>query len=167
MLSSCGFLFYSRDTYPYISLTSADGSAQCIHALQHPTPRVELGLGLRGIASAMLDVSDGLIGDLGHILECSRCGATIDLDDLPLAALLAAGADLTTARRSLLSGGDDYELLFCAPAQHRDAVRSLSQTLDLPLTRIGQLTAHQGELLLREADGRMLPPLLSGYDHFA
>lgn len=149
-----------------IELTT-DGKRQCIHALQHPTPRIELGLSLRGIASAMLDVSDGLLGDLRHILERSKCGAIISLDALPLAALHAAGADPAMARRCLLTGGDDYELLFSAPARHRDAVHSIAQMLDLPITRIGQLTAHQDELLLREADGRMLPPLLTGYDHFA
>lgn len=144
-----------------------EGLARSLHALHHPVPRVELGLALRGIATAMLDVSDGLIGDLGHLLERSGCGAVLDLPALPVAELLATGADETLARRCLLGGGDDYELLFSAPSDHRDALLQRSRNLDLPLTRIGQLTADNRQLLLREVDGRLLPPLVSGYDHFA
>lgn len=144
-----------------------DGRARGVHALQHPVPRVELGLALRGIATAMLDVSDGLIGDLGHLLERSGCGAVLDLPALPLAELLSTGADEPLARRCLLGGGDDYELLFSAPADHRDALLQCSRNLDLPLTRIGHLTADHRQLQLREADGRLLPPPVSGYDHFA
>lgn len=143
------------------------GLARSIHALQHPTPRVELGLALRGIASAMLDVSDGLVGDLGHLVERSGCGATIELAALPLTELLATGADEALARRSLLGGGDDYELLFSAALDQRDKLHQLSHTLNLPLTRIGHLTADHRQVMLREPDGRLLPPLVSGYDHFA
>lgn len=143
------------------------GRARCLHALHHPTPRVELGLALRGTARAMLDVSDGLLGDLGHILERSDCGAIVELSALPLAALLATGADHALARRCLLAGGDDYELLFAAPPVARATLNQLALTLNLPLTRIGHLTEHPRQLLLREADGRLLPPLFSGYDHFA
>lgn len=140
---------------------------RCIHALQHPEPRIALGLALRGVASAMLDVSDGLIGDLNHILERSGCGAEIDASLLPLAPLLAAGADEPLARRALLAGGDDYELLFSAPPSMQTTLAALSTQLQLPLTRIGHITEHRGQLLLREVDGRLLPPLVSGYDHFA
>lgn len=145
----------------------AAGRARCIDALQRPTPRVELGLALRGLASAMLDVSDGLLGDLGHILERSGTGAIIDVAALPFAPLLATGADPALAHRCLLAGGDDYELLFAAPPAAHTAITALSATLDLPLTRIGTLTAARGELRLREPDGRLRAPAETGYDHFA
>ena len=145
---------------------STAGSAACIAALQRPQPRVALGLALRGIATAMLDVSDGLLGDLGHILECSATGAIIDVGALPLAALRDNGADEALARRCLLGGGDDYELLFAAPAARRADVEALAGQLGLALHRIGELGAEPGTLWLREADGRLVPGTRSGYDHF-
>ena len=145
---------------------STAGSAACIAALQRPHPRVSLGLALRGIATAMLDVSDGLLGDLGHILECSATGAIIDVGALPLAALRDNGADEALARRCLLGGGDDYELLFAAPAARRADVEVLAGQLGLALHRIGELGAEPGTLWLREADGRLVPGTRSGYDHF-
>ena len=145
---------------------STAGSAACIAALQRPQPRVALGLALRGVATAMLDVSDGLLGDLGHILECSATGAIIDVGALPLAALRDNGADEALARRCLLGGGDDYELLFAAPAARRADVEALAGQLGLALHRIGELGAEPGTLWLREADGRLVPGTRSGYDHF-
>ena len=145
---------------------STAGSAACIAALQRPQPRVALGLALRGVATAMLDVSDGLLGDLGHILECSATGAIIDVGALPLAALRDNGADEALARRCLLGGGDDYELLFAAPAARRADVEVLAGQLGLALHRIGELGAEPGTLWLREADGRLVPGTRSGYDHF-
>ncbi|MDX9884101.1 thiamine-phosphate kinase [Thauera sp.] len=142
------------------------GRAACIAALQRPQPRAALGLALRGIATAMLDVSDGLLGDLGHILECSGTGAIIDVGALPLAALRETGADEALAQRCLLGGGDDYELLFAAPAARRADVEALSASLGLKLHRIGELTAEAGELWLRQRDGRLVPATRSGYDHF-
>ncbi|AYH45793.1 thiamine-phosphate kinase [Azoarcus sp. DN11] len=144
-----------------------DAARACLAALHRPQPRVAFGQALRGLAGAMLDVSDGLLGDLGHILECSACGARIDVTALPLAALHALGADDALARRCLLSGGDDYELLFTAPPARRDRLAALAQEHGLPLSRIGSITANTGELLLREADGREHPTAHRGYDHFA
>jgi len=146
---------------------AADAAAVCLDALHRPQPRVAAGLALRGIASAMLDVSDGLLGDLRHILERSGVGAILVADALPLAALRAMGAAPELARRCLLAGGDDYELLFTAPAAHRDAVTAHSQRLALPFTRIGQVSAEAGELLIEEADGGRTAPGRGGYDHFA
>jgi thiamine-monophosphate kinase len=144
---------------------------RCLAALHRPQPRVELGLALRGTAGAMLDVSDGLLGDLAHILERSAVGAVLDLAALPLDPLRAAGADEALARRCLFAGGDDYELLFTAPPSVRDALAALGHRLQLPLHRIGTLTpaasSQPGELLLREADGRCVPLAARGYDHFA
>lgn len=146
---------------------SAAGADDCLSALHRPQPRVALGLALRGIAGAMLDVSDGLLGDLGHILEQSGCGAIVEFDALPLGVLLATGAPPALAQRCLLAGGDDYELLFAAPAAQRAALAALAHRLDLPLTRIGTLTAEPGALHLRHADGRLEAAHATGYDHFA
>lgn len=140
---------------------------QCLDALHRPQPRVEAGLALRGAATAMLDVSDGLVGDLAHILGASRVGAVIDLDALPLAPLLAPGVEPALARRCLLAGGDDYELLFTAPPARREAITALAHELALPFSRIGTIDANAGELLLREADGRTHPAAERGFDHFA
>lgn len=136
-------------------------------AMECPTPRLALGQALRGIATAAIDISDGLLGDLGHILEQSACGAVIDIDALPLAALLATGADASLAQRCLLAGGDDYELLFCAPPTQRATLAALSRTLALPLHRIGQLDAGPGRVLLRAGDGSLTPAAAAGFDHFA
>ena len=145
---------------------STAGRAACIAALQRPQPRIALGLALRGVATAMLDVSDGLLGDLGHILECSGTGAIIDVGALPLAALRETGADEALARRCLLGGGDDYELLFAAPAARRADVVAISASLGLALHRIGALTSEPATLWLRQRDGRLVPGTRSGYDHF-
>lgn len=146
-----------------ITLPTA-GAAECIAALQRPQPRVAAGLALRGVASAMLDVSDGLAGDLKHILEQSGLGADIDVSLLPVAALEALGADAVSARSSCLSGGDDYELLFTASAQRRDEIQRISAELGLQMHRIGHTTPTLG-LRIVEADGRI--GSAGGYDHFA
>lgn len=142
-----------------------DYAAACLDALHRPQPRVALGLALRGIASAMLDVSDGLFGDLGHILEASGVGAEIELAALPLAPLLAACGDADRAFRACTRGGDDYELLFSAPPGQRAQLAALARQLDLPLHRIGQLSAAPG-LHLRAPDGTLRPAETRGYDHF-
>lgn len=146
---------------------AASHAGRCLDALHRPQPRVAFGLALRGLAGAMLDVSDGLLGDLGHILESSACGARIEAAALPLAELRAAGADEALARRCALSGGDDYELLFTAAAARRDAILALGHTLALPVARIGTLTAAPGRIVLREADGHEHAATPRGYDHFA
>lgn len=138
----------------------------CLAALHRPIPRVAAGLALRDIASAMLDVSDGLLGDLSHILAQSRVAAVIDEAALPLAALDYPGANADTLRRALLSGGDDYELLFCAPAAARPRIAALAPSLALPFTRIGRVVAPAEGLRLRDAAGQLNPPGTLGYDHF-
>lgn len=143
-----------------------EGRRRCLDALHRPQPRVALGLALRGVAGAMLDVSDGLLGDLGHILERSHVGAIVDIAALPLAPLVAAGANAALARRCLLSGGDDYELLFAAPPARREVIEETARRLALPLHRIGRLTGDTGVLLLRETDGTLHPGAAAGYDHF-
>lgn len=129
-----------------------------------PTPRVALGMALRGVAHAALDVSDGLIGDLGHILARSSVGAIVDVDALPRSEVLGA-QPLDRQRECVLAGGDDYELCFTAPAGNREAIAAVSHQLGLPLTRVGSITPEAG---LRIVDRHGDPFTFSGtsFDHF-
>ncbi|HEX5126400.1 MAG TPA: thiamine-phosphate kinase [Rhodocyclaceae bacterium] len=139
----------------------------CLDALHRPQPRVALGIALRGIANAMLDVSDGLLGDLGHILEQSCCGAEIEESCLPLAKLTEACNDIELARKALFSGGDDYELLFTAAAPQRAALKALSDQCVLPVTRIGSITNDSSAIWLISDNGSRQQLAAAGYDHFA
>jgi thiamine-monophosphate kinase len=141
--------------------------------METPTPRVALGLALRGIASACADVSDGLAGDLGHILTASGVGACIDAATaaslLAKPDQLALGYSEIPAEKRLewvLAGGDDYELVFTAPAAAHEAVLRAAQAAGTPVTCIGTTEAAPG-LRLRDADGHVRPCLYGGYDHFA
>jgi thiamine-monophosphate kinase len=128
--------------------------ADCLAALHRPQPRVALGLALRGIASAAIDVSDGLLADLGHILEESGCSAT--LDRVP--------ADADTA---YLAGGDDYELVFTAAPACAPDIQALAGRLQLPLTCLGRIEAGPpGSLHVVDATGRDITPAKCGFDHF-
>jgi thiamine-monophosphate kinase len=145
-----------------------DELAYCEHALSRPTPRVALGERLRGIASAAIDVSDGLTGDLRHILEASNAGAIIELAALPCSPALAArfgGRERPLALDCLLAGGDDYELLFTAPASADAALKALSVELGLSLTHVGSIEATPG-FIVRDEKGEpvAIPP---AFDHFA
>lgn len=138
-------------------------------ALETPTPRVALGIALREIASSALDISDGLIGDLQHILERSHVGARLDISTLPRSTTLMQ-QPLERQLRCALTGGDDYELCFTAAPQHSALLALLAKTLQLPLTRIGSIHAGTG-LRLVDATGNpaALPESLqlTGFDHFA
>ena len=127
-------------------------------AMERPTPRLALGQALRGIATAALDVSDGLLGDLGHILAASGVGARIDVDALPRSAVLAAQPS-ALQRECLLAGGDDYELVFTAPAGAR------LPDVGVPLTRIGRIEAAPG-LRVVDAQGAPVDHGLRSFDHF-
>jgi thiamine-monophosphate kinase len=143
--------------------------AQARMRLERPTPRLALGVALRGIASAAIDVSDGLTGDLGHILDMSHCGAVVDLERVPADASVASqlrGPQRALALRCLLAGGDDYELCFTAPADGAARVAAAAQSAGVPCTSIGQVTAD-GALRVRDRDGRVLPALPAAFDHFA
>jgi thiamine-monophosphate kinase len=133
--------------------------------MDSPTPRVALGLALRGVAHAALDVSDGLVGDLGHILARSSVGAIVDVDALPRSEVLAA-QPLDLQRQCVLAGGDDYELCFTAPAGARETIAAISRQLDLPLTRVGAITAEAG-LRLVDAGGSPVTFTGTSFDHFA
>lgn len=133
--------------------------------LHQPEPRLELGERLRGLAHAAIDVSDGLVGDLRHILERSQVAAVVDYERIPRAAALRSLGDALLERDCILSGGDDYELLFTAPAKARDALQSLSQELSIALTRIGTIERGKPELAVRDARGEPVP-YRPAYDHF-
>lgn len=141
-------------------------AAACQQRLDRPEPRVALGRALRGLASAVIDLSDGLLADLGHILERSGVGAELEFARLPAEPALAAGVPEDLARHCLLAGGDDYELIFTAPPAHEAAIMALARRLGLPLTRIGRIVEGQG-LIVRDAQGRPLAIPARGYDHFA
>ncbi|NJD35138.1 MAG: thiamine-phosphate kinase [Betaproteobacteria bacterium] len=130
----------------------------CLAALHRPQPRVALGLALSGLATAAIDVSDGVLADLGHILDQSAAAALLHIPGLPAAGL---------ERDCLLAGGDDYELLFTAAAAADAKVDALAIRLALPLTRIGEIIAGSpGQLVLRDANGEDITPALRGFDHF-
>ncbi len=134
--------------------------------LEQPTPRVALGLALRGIATAAIDISDGLVGDLGHVLRASQVGASIET---PLAAGLMAlhgACDMDRQLEYVLSGGDDYELAFTAPPLQRAAVRAAAQAADTAVTRIGRIEAQPG-LRLVDGNGRPIERSYRSFDHFA
>ncbi|WP_050465928.1 thiamine-phosphate kinase [Herbaspirillum autotrophicum] len=132
--------------------------------MHQPYPRLALGMALRGIAHAAIDISDGLAGDLGHILHRSGVGGQLDVDALPAGAVLQQQApDLR--RRFALSGGDDYELCFTAPAARRKQVQAAADHAATAVTRIGQIEAHSG-LRLVTGDGQPLALTPTSFDHF-
>ena len=142
---------------------------RCILALQRPLPRVELGLRLRGIATSAIDVSDGLLADLGHIAERSGCAAAVKLVQLPhLPKGESYDADLRRiALECQLTGGDDYELCFTAPGTQSLAIAQIAATLELPLWNIGEMVAGPtGEVTVLDPDGKPVEFGQKGYDHF-
>jgi thiamine-monophosphate kinase len=139
--------------------------AACAPALHQPQPRVALGLALRGLANCAIDISDGLLADLGHIIEASKVGAKIDLVKLPVSLPVSKNFGRSLGIQCALAGGDDYELCFTAPAaRHHDVLR-ISEKLDLPLTSIGNIVAGQS-CIVHDAAGNPLNLGSSGYDHF-
>lgn len=127
-----------------------------------PRPRLALGRALRGLASAAIDVSDGLLADLGHVLERSSVGAEIELARLPLSE---AARGLPGARSCALAGGDDYELLFTLPKQHEGLLPELAMRACVPITVIGRTTDEPG-LRVLDPQGRPLPIERTGWRHF-
>jgi thiamine-monophosphate kinase len=134
--------------------------------LHEPEPRVELGERLRGLAHAAIDISDGLVGDLGHIAARSRLGVVIEYGRVPKAGAFAALADETLERDCVLSGGEDYELAFTAAPEQRPAIEALARELGLPLARVGAMRSGEPGVEVLDAARRPMP-YRGAFDHFA
>ena len=133
-------------------------------AMERPQPRIALGIALRGLATSAIDVSDGLLGDLAHILRRSGVGATLDVDSVPVGAALS-GQPPAVQRAYTLAGGDDYELIFSAPEHARVAVQAAATSAGVPVTRIGRIEASLG-LRLVDGAGRKVVDVFGSFDHF-
>jgi len=151
----------------------ADVLAQARLRLEQPTPRVALGTALRGIATSAIDISDGLAGDLGHILKASGVGAQVDIEVAIYLIAACACIDwpkVLFERQELLnivfSGGDDYELAFTAPPTARGAVQAAAVGTQTAVTRIGVIESEPG-LRLVDAQGQLIPARFNSFDHFA
>ncbi len=142
----------------------AQSLAVATERLHMPVPRTALGLALRGIATAAIDISDGLSGDLGHILDQSEVGAVVHADALPIGLALSR-FELHQRQAFALNGGDDYELCFCAPADKHQAVLEAGRQSRTAVTHIGSIRAERG-LQLLGADGQTLTLKLQSFDHF-
>lgn len=140
----------------------ATAAVALIDRYRRPRPRLALGVALRGVASAALDVSDGLLADLEHIAEASEVGATVEASGLPLSPAALAVPDHVEAA---LAGGDDYELLFTAPPERRPDLDAVSRRLILPLTRIGTVEPAPGVRAI-DREGRLIALGRAGWTHF-
>ena len=145
----------------------AEAESYLLGRLRRPAPRIGLGLGLVGLASAGLDVSDGLISDLGHLCTASGVGAVVEAGAVPLSPPAARQVtDNQQLLTSLITGGDDYELVFTAPPANGEAVERLGKRLALRLTRIGRVIAGQGVQVIDDA-GHEVEIRRRGYAHFS
>ena len=142
----------------------ADAFAQVRRAMELPAPRTALGIRLRSVATSAIDVSDGLTGDLGHLLRRSGVGAVVDVDALPRSAVLSA-QPMELQRECLLAGGDDYELVFTALASRRDAVAAAAAGAGVAVRRIGRIDAGPG-LRLVDRGGADVASSFGSFDHF-
>jgi len=140
----------------------------CAKALHEPQPRVTLGLALQDIANSAIDISDGLLADLGHILEQSNVGATLELKNIPHSTFAEFPIDLhdETFRKMVLAGGDDYELCFTAPAEKHAEIVKIVEMTTLQLSCIGHVTSNTG-LVLHGLDNEILNMKETGFDHFS
>jgi thiamine-monophosphate kinase len=139
---------------------------EAVMRLYEPSPRVALGQALRGMATSAIDISDGLLSDLGHICRLSGVGATVDLGAIPVSAIGARHFNNDAGLTAIVAGGDDYELCFTAPANSRESIADLTDVLGIPLTRIGQIKRGKGVSLLG-SDGKPMKIDGRGYDHFS
>jgi len=166
----------------YVSGTLGD-SAMALHLLQNgrqpdsflldrhnnPRARTDLGaaLGAARVPSAMIDLSDGLVADLGHILECSAAGALVEETLLPLSSPFRTEFEgMPELIRLALAGGEDYELLFTVPPVKEKLLAGIMEMTGLPLTRVGRITADNLKLEVRDAGGRLYVPSHGGFNHF-
>ncbi|MDI1360481.1 thiamine-phosphate kinase [Methylotenera sp.] len=140
----------------------------CAKALHEPQPRVTLGLALQDIANSAIDISDGLLADLGHILEQSNIGAALELKRIPHSTFVDFPIDLRdeSLRKMVLAGGDDYELCFTAPAEKHTEIIKISEMTKLQLSCIGHVTSNT-DLVLHGLDNEILNMKETGFDHFS
>jgi thiamine-monophosphate kinase len=136
----------------------------CLNALHMPMPRVVLGLALRDIATSCIDISDGLLADLGHILTASNCGALIHLEKAPCIEYLKKALDDKQIQQYILAGGDDYELCFTAPKTKQAEIKMLSKQLNVPITCIGKTRMDIGLQSIYKNNEITLNK--QGFDHF-
>ncbi len=141
--------------------------AHCLTRLHTPVPCIALGLALRGIASSAIDVSDGLVADLGHIAERSGVAVELRFAELPRSRAIKACGDERLAQECLLAGGDDYELAFTAKPDDHKRIESIASELGLALTRIGSVTSGEpGLVSVCDASGKIMQITRKGFDHF-
>jgi thiamine-monophosphate kinase len=143
-----------------------DGPAGLLSRLNRPEPRIAAGLALRGIASACIDVSDGLLADLGHVCMASGVGAGIDADKLPISPALATSFDARTCRDLALAGGDDYELCFTAPSARETKIIEKLAHAGCGAKRIGRIVAGSGVRVL-DAGTNEIEVVRAGWEHFS
>jgi thiamine-monophosphate kinase len=148
-----------------IKLDAGDVEETLMH-LYEPIPRVKLGQALRGLATAAIDISDGLLADLGHICRLSAVGATVEMSRIPLSDIARKHVATDVGRTAIVAGGDDYELCFTAPPNARESIEDLTQMLGIELTRIGQVRRGKGVSLMGP-DGKAVKVDGRGYDHFS
>ena len=142
-----------------------DEFAKCLNSLFLPVARVDLGQRLVGFANSAIDISDGLLADLGHILDCSNVAATINMEEINCSVILKKYLSEPQVINCMLAGGDDYELCFTVPKEKRSKIDEISQETGIPLTRIGKISMGEGLVVL---DSTETPIMLktTGYDHF-
>ncbi len=167
---AAGALRFLRDSGIGIRDSDQHAASTCRSALfqrmLRPGPRVAAGLALRGLASACIDVSDGLLADLGHVCTASRVGAEVEIEALPVSEALRAAFDEASCRELALAGGDDYELCFTAPGESEAVIMATLAQAGCRATRIGRITAGSGIRVL-DARGRALATPRKGWEHFS
>ncbi|QJR82116.1 thiamine-phosphate kinase [Alteromonas pelagimontana] len=145
--------------------TTAQNRDYLVNRHYFPTPRVAVGTALRRTASSCIDISDGLLADLGHILKASGCGATVHVDRLPLSRQLTECLGEGKAREFALTAGDDYELAFTVNEEQRGHLETSLSSTNVKATCIGQITGHSGKLELKLEDAPYPMPSKSGFEH--
>jgi thiamine-monophosphate kinase len=138
---------------------------ELIRRFDYPTPRVQFGIAARGIATAAMDLSDGLVGDLPKLAQASGLAAHVAVERLPLSQAMRAAVPIAQAREFALAAGDDYELLLAVPAARYAELAAAAGRLNLTLTTIGEF--RDGGGVTWSLNGRDFTPGVQGWDHFA
>ena len=146
-------------------LRKGQAEGYLVDRYQFPEARLEAGQRLRGLAKSLIDISDGLVAEIGHLAETNSLGAEIAAWELPLSKELVESAGQDSAIRMALFSGDDYELCFTADPQDSDEIKAVSDSLDLPMTRIGVVT-DDGKIIIRDTKGKPMRFSGAGYEHF-